>query len=367
MSILWAEPFDPYGGLETAMLEGFWAELTGSFLLDQTHVRTGSWALRLFSNAGAGQAARRTLLASQTEVGMATALYLDALPSTEFNGGGLAPTGLFPHVFRDATNQFQLSIGIGTDGAIVVWNRGFYDGGGGVHGTLLARSGQAVRAKSFTHIETHVGVDSVAGFVEVRVDGVTVINITGVNTDPVGSGEYSQCSIGTSPGSTSTIGCNVWIDDLFTWNGDGTQNNDFVGDQKVYYLVPNGDTAQADWTPSSGSVSYAMVDEIPPDDADYLSLATPTGDTDLSITDVPAEVVAVAAVMPIMRCLKDDAGTCGIAPSILQASTYASGGTQAVTTAAQYFGQVFEVDPVSLAPFTPADVNSLKLALIRTA
>lgn len=364
MTMLWAEPFEPYGGLETVMLDGFWAQVSAGFTLDQTHVRTGDWALKL-ANGNANDEVRRTLLDAQTTVGMACAIYLDALPATEFKGGGLAPTALFIHQFRDATNQIQLSVCIGTDGAVVVYNQGLYTGGGSPQGALLARSGQAIRAKSFTHIETKAGIDAVNGFVEVRVNGVTVINVTGVNTDPVGSHEVSQCAINCT--GTSIIQANLWVDDLFTWNGDGTQNNDFVGDQKVYYLPPNGDTAQADWTPSAGSTSYTMVDEVPPDDNDYLSLAATTGDTDLSLTDLPGAVVAVAAVMPIMRAFKNDAGTCDLAPSILQGATYASGDPQPVTTSAQYYQQVFEVDPVSLAPFTPADVNSLKLSLIRTS
>lgn len=365
MTVCWADPLDLYGGDESAMTDGAWAEIGSGWSLSTANPRTGLYSLRM-ANGSAGPA-RRTLGAAKQVAKLATAMFLEVLPTSEFvlGVGGIRPA-LMIHQYRDAANGVQVSIGVGTDGRLIAWQSGYYLVGAGTPiGVKLGESGQCIHANSYDHVESRVGIHLTDGFVEVRVNGVTVINLTGVNTNPTGLGETSQTV--TQNIGTGGIGGYLDICDLIASDDLGAHNTDFVGDQKVFWLPPDSDTAQADWTPSTGATSYGVLDEAPPNDTDYLSLAATTGKTDVGCANLPGGVVSVAAVIATIRSRKDDAGVCDLNPGIKSGATYATGAGQPQTTAALYFNQVFEVDPVSTAPFTPAEVNALKLVLERTA
>jgi hypothetical protein len=358
------EPLDQYGGDESAMTDGVWAEIGVNWSLSNANPRTGAWHLRM-ANSSAGPA-RITLGAAKAVAGMATAVFLSALPSSEFNVGvGGVPPGLMIHQYRSASNQIQLSIAIGTDGSLVVWRYGFYDGGGSGIGELMFRSDQCIRANSYQHIESKIGVDPVDGFVEVRVDGVTRVNLTGVNTDPYATGEVSQVAVW-NPG-VGAPGCVTDVCDIICWDDQGTQNNDFVGDQKVWMVPVAGDTAVADWTPSTGATSWNLLDETPPNDADGISLTATTGKTVLTTAGSPAGMVSCIGAVSWLRGSKDDAGVCDLAPGVRQGATYGASVGQPITTSKQYYTTVYELDPVSGLPPSPSDIDTLELVVERTA
>ena len=64
-------------------------------------------------------------------------------------------------------------------------------------------------------------------------------------------------------------------DDFYVLKVDGVGLTDFLGTPRVHQLIPNGDGASEQWTPSAGSDSYAMVDETPHDsDTTYVEGVT---------------------------------------------------------------------------------------------
>ncbi len=378
MTLVWADPFDQYGGDVDAMRSAAYLNVSADWSLSAAKPRTGSRALLFNSDdSGASDTSinalgsfRRTFGAALQEAGAGYALWIERLPAYEVGTFPALPstawiaTKLF--VFLSGGGETQVMITLGTDGAVVAY-RGYvfasFPAGDGW--TLLGRSAPCVRAQAYTHIEAKVKIDPVDGAVEVRVNGATVLNLTGINTDEQLTAETSQ--VYTYAGSQFSDYGNFYLDDYIGWDTNGAHNNDFLGDQKLYYLAPNGDTAQADWTPSAGATSYGVVDEAPPDDADYLSLVATTGSTDLALANLPASVVAVSAVVPFMRAWKGDAGVCDVAPGVVQGATPSTPVGQPIATVPQYYEQAVEVDPVSGLPFTPAEVNSLLLRIERTA
>lgn len=365
--LLWAEPFDQYGSDESAMLDGPWAHVGSSWTLSSANPRTGTWSL-VSGGGGANDGInaysviRRIFGAPHVTTGWGYAFWTANLPAVESGFSGLTMKILGG--WLDASGNTQVILVLGTDGAIIAYRGYAWNLNGGM-GTFLARSLPCVRPQSYNHIEAKLTVDPADGVLEVRVNQVTVLTFEG-NTQATGNTESSQFI--TSAGYEFFVGIGAfYLSDLFAWDDTGPYNNDFIGDFKCYWLPPNSDTAQADWTPSTGATSFGVVDESPPNDSDYLSIATTTGKTNLGLQDLPSDVIAVAAVVPLVRSWKTDAGTCDVAPGVVQGATYSTPVGQTQNTSPQYYQQPVETDPVSGVPFTLADVNSLDLVLERTA
>lgn len=125
-----------------------------------------------------------------------------------------------------------------------------------VNGGLVA-SGTIVMQNQWTNIQLHVKVADAGGRIESRIGGESDINYTG-DTEP-GTGnviEYVYLMGGDSFDS-------VYFDDLVIAEGD------WPGDVRHEAIVPNGDNS-VQWEPSTGSDNYALVDETPSNDADYV-------------------------------------------------------------------------------------------------
>src|SRR5690606_5254270 len=104
------------------------------------------------------------------------------------------------------------------------------------------------------HLEIKVVQHASTGSIEVRINGATVINETGLNTtDTIGQ-------IGLLAGTGSSSAQNIYIDNLYVWDDTGAVNNDWLGERLVYTLMPDGDGPTQDWTLSTGSDTYDLLD-----------------------------------------------------------------------------------------------------------
>lgn len=354
--ILWAEGFDHYGDTEANMLAGAWAQVDIGFSLDTTQARTGSRSLHAGgSNTGT---LRRVLGDSFTRVGIAMAVRFNGLPGNNANCQLIQ--------FRDGFNVVQISIVVQSTGKIAIYNAAADNTQPVLH--LLAESTVLVQAGGWNHIEAWVDVDGADGAVEVRLNEVTAVTANGVNTDPTGAGEISQFACTTSGDISSA---DKWIDDLIAAEGSSSDsgfNSDFIGDRKVFTDFPDADTAEVDWTPSSGPNRFAMVDEPDPDgDATYDEAAVEGDVMGLSFPDLPADVVSVQAVQLVHLSRKTDAGPCDIQGAVQSSGDEDQGADRPMTTAYTLYGDVFETDPHTGLPWTRAAVNAMTATLTRTS
>ena len=184
------------------------------------------------------------------------------------------------------------------------------------------------------------------GAVEIKLPS-TSINVTGINTQN-GTRPYCDTTIWWNQnGSLSQIQHMLW------WDTTGTYNNTWMGDRRVIGELPNanGDTDQ--FTPIGLASNYLNVANIPPNGADY-NVNGVVGDLDLYKISAPSGITAVAGVMVSIISTKDDAGTRSAATQLKSNTTLVSG--VSVPCASSYLSQsdVWEVDPATSAPFTPA-------------
>src|ERR1035441_6969916 len=131
---------------------------------------------------------------------------------------------------------------------------------------------------------------------EVRVNGQTVIG----PATTVSEKNQSDLLLQTTTCNYhifSTLGsANTTIDDLYIFDGNGTFNNTFAGDNKIECLLPNSDYSVS-WTPTGGGSSFSQLDEITPDyDTTYCSSNT-VSSSDMygfpNLTTFSGKVIAV--------------------------------------------------------------------------
>jgi len=145
---------------------------------------------------------------------------------------------------------------------------------GAGYSTILGQTTDpALSTDNWHYIEVKVVVHDTAGSYEIRVDGVTVLNDT--NVDTRGVDEDSEI-VQFKPQVV-----NQELDDIYICDTDGTTNNDFLGRVVIEGIFPSADGDASDWTPASGTDNYAMVDDTPTDDDTSYVENNIQGDEDL--------------------------------------------------------------------------------------
>jgi hypothetical protein len=372
MALLWCEGFDHYGGDKDKLAEGPWAQVDTSFsefTLDQTIVRTGNNSLKHEQiENGVAKVARRVLGGEKTGMGVGCAVYYDALPSQ--NDESVIVD------FRDAGNRPLISIVCNSTGTLQVTR------GDGVDGTVLGTTATPVIvAQAFQHIEVQVVVSATVGAVEVRVNGITRIALSSINTiasaselnDFSTNGETNVAQVafcgGCNTFSLNNLGnINVYWDDVYAYDFLGAYNNTWLGDRRVYTLYPNNDTAQADWTVVGAPNPYEAIDS-PLNDSTYIRAPLPGSPdelrSDFELDPLPQSTGLVAGIMLTQRARKNEAGAADIKSGIISDGIEAEGVVHPINPVFTYHDDVFQFDPATGGAFTTDAINALKVKTSR--
>lgn len=294
---------------------------------------------------------RRVLGGAKTTVGLASVFYFSALPTSNNS------CRLFQ--FRDAANADQITIFAQSTGTIQAFR-------GLVSASLGVTASPAVVAEAYQHIECVVFFSQTVGTIEVRVNGVTVLSLAGLDTVQTSLVECSQVVIGDSQGSTT-----LDFDDVFCYDDTGSFNNTFIGDRRVLTLFPDANTVQADWTAVGAATGYECIDEANPDgDTTYITAGPPGSPgaiSEFGIQNMPAGISAINGVVVVEMARKTEAGVANTQWSVISGASETAGADKPMTEIYTYRQDVFETDPASAAPFTPAEVDALLIKVERTA
>lgn len=351
MTLLWMDGFDHYGSHTN--LTGYGVYATASGTLSTSVKRTGTTSKGMSNLDGI----KRVFPSAQSAVGVGLALYVTTLPA-----GGQYST---PFKLNGSSGYGQCFVVVDTNGYLVLWAG---------NSTLNANTGTQIASTaspvittaSWTHLELSYVPNGASSSLELRVNGVTVIN----ETFAIGSISYGETSATTVSSWSAGQGSDsyIYIDDLYAWNDSGSFNNDFLGDKKVHTMMPNGDTATADWLKNSGTVGYDRINEIGPNgDTSYIYTSTVSAVSAFDIEAMPTDTGVINALQTYRGAKKTDAGTCTVRTDISSGAYTSSGTAQPVTTAYQYYTDVFETDPATGALWTKSAVDSAQVEVERTA
>lgn len=356
----WCDNFGSYGSTTSYMTNGLYAAVTGSVsLVSDPDPGSSGTVLKTDDTVNAsppylGSYVRKVLSSAQGTCGCALRLWLSALPP--HTGSEIVPI-----TFSDTNNVAHISLRVNTDGTISVY-RGAIE-----VGTLLGTtSSPVITANAWSHIECKVTISDTVGEVEIRVNSATVYTLTGADTKNSSAATVSQLSIGSNRliGGTGAPDC--YTKDLVIWDSTGSHNNDFLGSVHVVRLTPDADTS-LNWTPSTGSTGFDLINESPPDDADYIAADdSPPSPATMTLTDLPDDVTAVKGLMTLVRAVKTDGGDAQLMVSLKSGSDLADGADRAITVAETYWYDFSEEDPATDAQWAPAAVDAASIVFDRT-
>lgn len=233
-------------------------------------------------------------------------------------------------------------------------------------GTLLGASAASTMAlNAWRWIEIHFKLDGSTGIFEVWLDGVRVINLTGVNTKNSASTAITSIFFGdTSSGSN-----NIVLDDLYVLDTTGSAPaNTRLGDMRISTLVPASDATPNDGTPNSGSNHYSRVSEAPGWDGDttYLTVANMTGQQEVfGFSALPTTPDKIIAVVPTFAARKTEAGASSAHLTVKSGVTSVNGVSKALsTTYVGYRDAPLVNDPNTGAAWTAAAIAALKAGYV---
>lgn len=236
-----------------------------------------------------------------------------------------------------------------------------------ISGTVIGSSSISVALDTWVLVEVHyIPTTGATGTVEIWIDGVRVLNATGVVTSAglanvalIGVGLFRNSTIGTS-------GTYVAYDDLAVNNTAGSVNNGRPGDYRVAWLVPNGAGASSGWTPLAGS-NYQCVDEIPPDAADYVSTAVAGTIDDYAMGNLPATALTVPYVEAVALGKNLDGGGGQLKVGVISGATTDAGTAQPLTVADRFVRTAYELNPNGSIAWTKTTVDAAKLRIESSA
>lgn len=337
MALLWVEGFEGIASVFsselTTQLQLKYATGTYNNLALQTGRFGTGKALSMGSSAGSGE------------------LQAEITPGDTFFAGYAFKFGelpaLSPRVFLSFYDGANRQIGLWVDIA------GFLFVGRGPTPTSLERYETPITRNRWYFVEIKVVIGN-SGSYEVRLDGVTIMSATGVDTDNMNTGQATRFAIGFP--RVDTAGKQIHVDDVYCCDDTGSVNNTFLGDIKISGIFPVSDNT-VQLTPLSGVVNYAMVNEIQVDNnTTYVSSAT-NGHQDLynygdvsGFTDVKGLQINTVALQSASENLKT---------VIKSGATVSSDVAQALSASYLNKVRISEEDPNAVAPWTETTVNAL--------
>lgn len=355
MALIHADNFTIYGTDTTFMLNGVYAEVEGITLVpDPDGVSSGTVALNIPPGAFFDSILRfASQNGAQSTVGAALRLWMPVLPNS-------SSKQILPIEISDNTNTLIASLKVMTNGQLQLLN---------ALGAQIAISAvPVVTANGWYHIEVKF-IQSGGGTstCEVRVEGATVITSTTLNFNNLNN--IAQVIIRGDADSTGALAV-FYVKDFVVWDGTGSLNNNFMGSVLVTNLTPIAD-ASLNWTPSTGATGWQIVDNIPPNDAQFISAPTPAPSPyKATLSDLPVTSTSVKGLVTFVRARKSDGGDgsmqVGIVSDPLGTPATVLGANRPITVAQTYWRDVFEVDPKTSAAWTPAAVNLAQLQINRT-
>jgi hypothetical protein len=221
-------------------------------------------------------------------------------------------------------------------------------------GSILATGTYIIPYDSWIYAEFKVTIHDSAGVVQTRFNEVLDIDISSQDTC---NGSNAYCGdIEIRP--IKNYG-SYHLDDLYICNGQGSKNNDFLGDIRVDALRPDGAGTHTDFTPSTGS-NYENVDEDYPDDDSTYNDGSNVSDQDsYSLDDLPTPPSGstIHGVKDQITVRKTDAGTRTAKILTVQNSSDYLGDEITLSDSFTTHARVMEDNPDDSAAWADADVN----------
>lgn len=229
-------------------------------------------------------------------------------------------------------------------------------------GTLLGISSFTYQPQSWYYVEFGYTIDSVNGSVTVKVDGNTVLSLSGINTQAASPPAVNRVALCPVRGSANFENSAYWYDDFYVVDTTGpAPYNTFLGDAKVLSLKPDGTGSIANWTASSGTTWGAIDDVTLLNSTDFVYTSASNATDLYTLTNLTPTGSIIYAVKSIVAARRTDAASASLAPIISTGGILYSGSSDfAITTATAEYSTTFTTNPSTSIAWTASDINSLE-------
>lgn len=339
MAVVLVEGFDAYNGVSSATVGSL--ATTWSYGSAPTLVagRFGGQAARTGTGSGGGNLLIRSIT-PLTQGTLGFAIKFTAMPST---------SGYINMALTDANGD-----GIGlyflSTGAISLISTTNASTPGATYATT---AGGIIVLNAWHYVELEFTIANAGGILNLYVDG-----------NLVSSGTYDTLITSSTVsflylGPINSVGTGTYlIDDLYVTN-TATR----LGEQRVETLYPSADTAQLQWTPSTGSNNYGTVDETLMSSTDFVSTNVLNNYDLYDFTNLSSTANTINAVTINALAQKDNVGTRTVAMPVKSGSTTSDGANNYLSLGYKLFNRVIETDPNTAAAWTVAGVNALQAGI----
>lgn len=237
-------------------------------------------------------------------------------------------------------------------------------GGTTTDGTLLGSYViPSYSSSQWYFIEFKAFIDNTAGVAVLKVNGNTVINLSGIDSQVSGNAYADTVRYGSSQdGNVNAALC----DDIYICDGQtgagSNPCNDFLGDVRCDYSPADGNGATSDFTGSDGNSTdnYLLVDDATPnEDTDYVQSSTLNQKDTYTLANVTPSAGTVFGIQGILRERKTTAGARSIAGVTRLSGTDEVGPTVSLGTSYEYALDVRETKPGG-GDWSITDLNNLE-------
>ena len=219
--------------------------------------------------------------------------------------------------------------------------------GVGQTNTLLYTSPNGeIPTDAYTYLE--MKIDAGSGILQVWKNGnVKVVELSGV----IVGGQFNAYGWGKNNG-----GGPAYLDDVYVTDGN------LLGAQRCYYLAPNADQAPQDWTPATGTDGFAMIDNTPPNPAEYITASVVGNISKFACADLP---MVSANVNGMRLCSVQELASSGsgdtVSTALIGTGTY-TGASVSANTLPIFYNDIFDFG----GSVSVADINAMSIEIEKT-
>ncbi len=238
MSLVFADSFDLYNTLTQKY------DVVTSATISSMNPRTGTQSMKTTNTL---QSVQKNISLTQT-----------IIAGVGFAVTAGAPATISIFSFQDGATT-QAFVGVDGSGHAVAYR--------GIVGSavLLGTSVAAISFGTYHYFEAKIKISSTVGTVDIHIDGIPFLSLSGVNTQISAFSQVGSVTLGTLGGGNQTI---YW-DDYYLCDANGSFNNTFLGPTSVLALLPTGNGSTDQWTiggSAPAGTNWQSVNENPPDD-----------------------------------------------------------------------------------------------------
>lgn len=336
MALLWMDGFDSYAGNGDPLIAGY----SGNGAVSTTGGRFGKGCIQ-----GGNSQFTYALASAVTDVWFGGAAQISS-----------GSTGVILYRFNSSIG-IEITIGINTDGSIYAQRGDFVTSlGSSAAGFFTPFTG------TWHWVETHIVFSGTVGVVEIWVDGVRALNLTGQNTKQ-NSGATGLISA--TYGSLSSSVTWNWDDIYITDTTGSAPLNGRLGDSRIDTVVPSSDASPNNGTISTGATHWGVVDELQYNTTDYTDITATTGQEErFGVTGVSGTVGTVYGVKVLAWNEKTDAGAASAKLEVVSGSSVGLGASFNPTTTWAQNSAIFPTDPSTSAAWTAAEIAAMKIGVV---